>query len=70
MSSTKVVKSTGRFGVRYGLTIRRRVLEIEKNQRKKQKCPYCGRLKAKRISFGIFECKKCNTKFTGKAYEV
>ena len=70
MSSTKTVKSTGRFGVRYGLTLRHRVLEIEKTQKKKQKCPYCGRLKAKRISFGIFKCGKCDAKFTGKAYEV
>jgi len=70
MSSTKTVKSTGRYGVRYGLTIRHRVLEVEKTQRKKQKCPYCGRLQVKRLSFGIFFCRKCNTKFTGRAYEV
>lgn len=70
MTKTKTVGSTGRFGVKYGLTIRHRVLDIEKIQRKKQKCPYCGRLKAKRISFGIFKCGKCDSKFTGKAYEV
>jgi large subunit ribosomal protein L37Ae len=68
--ATKKVKSTGRYGVRYGLTIRQRVLDVEKNQKKKQKCPYCGRLRAKRISFGIFKCNKCEAKFTGRAYEV
>lgn len=66
----KKTGSAGRFGVRYGKTIRKKVIAIEKRQRKKQMCPYCKRAAAKRIAMAIFECKKCHSKFTGKAYEV
>ena len=62
--------SAGRFGVRYGKTIREKVAKIEKKQRKKQICPYCKKQAVKRISMGIFKCKKCEIKFTGKAYTV
>lgn len=70
MTRTKKVKSAGRFGARYGKRIRQKITDVEARQRKKQKCPYCKRLGAKRLSAGIFICKKCNSKFTGKAYEV
>ncbi len=70
MARTRKVKSTGRFGVRYGKTIRQRVLAVEKKQKQKQKCPYCNAFKVKRIASGIWHCKKCDNKFTGKAYWV
>ena len=70
MSKTKKVGSTGRFGVRYGLTIRQRVLAVEKRQKVKQRCPYCKKLGVKRLASGIWQCKKCKAKFTGRAYEV
>ncbi|MDD5253868.1 MAG: 50S ribosomal protein L37ae [Candidatus Nanoarchaeia archaeon] len=67
---TKKVGSTGRFGVRYGRKIRKRVLDIEVRQKQKQTCPYCKKKQVKRLAAGIFHCKKCNSKFTGNAYEV
>ncbi|MEM2707745.1 MAG: 50S ribosomal protein L37ae [Candidatus Pacearchaeota archaeon] len=67
---TKKVKSTGRFGSRYGLKVRKKVMEIEVLQRKKQPCIYCGKNSAKRIAYGIYKCKSCGKKFTGKAYFV
>ncbi len=66
----KKIGSAGRFGARYGRKLRSKINNVEKIQRKKQKCPYCSRLAAKRLAMGIFECKKCNAKFTGKAYVV
>jgi len=63
-------RSAGRFGVRYGKTIRKKIITIEEKQRAKQRCPFCKKLTAKRMSMGIFRCKKCNTKFTAKAYTV
>jgi len=63
-------KSTKRFGARYGRRLKERFGKIEKEQRKKQKCPYCSANSVKRIALGIWECGKCNTKFTGKAYSV
>lgn len=59
---------TGRFGARYGGKVRQRFGEVEVEQRKKHKCPYCSNFKVRRVAMGIWECRKCNAKFTGKAY--
>ncbi len=67
---TKKMGSTGRFGPRYGKTIREKIAIVEKLQKQKQFCPYCRNKTAKRISMGIYLCKKCNSKFTGGAYKV
>lgn len=67
---TKKIGTAGRFGARYGKTIREKIAKIEAKQRKKQTCPYCRKPTAKRISMGIFSCKKCKSKFTGRAYTV
>ena len=69
-SKTKKSKSAGRFGARYGKTVRRRVVAVEEKQRKRQKCPFCGRLGVKRLSKGIWECKKCNKKFAHDVYHL
>ncbi len=58
----------GRFGARYGRRIRSQVNLVEIKQKAKQVCNYCGAVKVKRISLGIFECGKCKKKFTGGAY--
>jgi large subunit ribosomal protein L37Ae len=65
---TKKVSSAGRFGVRYGKKIRERVISVEKKQRLKQKCPYCSKLTAKRVSKGIWTCKSCKKKFASNTY--
>jgi large subunit ribosomal protein L37Ae len=67
---TKKVKSSGRFGARYGSTVRARVVQIEVKQRKKQKCPYCKKLKAKRLSKGIWKCSMCNKKFASDVFHL
>ncbi|MBN2518574.1 MAG: 50S ribosomal protein L37ae [Candidatus Altiarchaeota archaeon] len=58
----------GKFGPRYGRKIRARYAEIEANQRKDHECPSCGESAVKRVSSGVYKCKKCNTKFTSGAY--
>jgi len=68
MSGTKKVKSAGRFGARYGLKLKKKIVAIEKIQRKKQTCPECKSKTLKRIASGIWECKKCGNKMAGKAY--
>lgn len=68
MGRTKKVGSAGRFGARYGLRIRKKVSEVEAKQKKKYECPACHDVKVKRISTGIWQCKKCNYKFANKAY--
>ncbi|MFW9993806.1 MAG: 50S ribosomal protein L37Ae [Candidatus Odinarchaeota archaeon] len=68
MPKTKKVGSTGRFGRRYGSTLRKRVLAVEKVQKKKHKCPSCASMKVKRESVGLWRCHFCDHKFAGGAY--
>jgi large subunit ribosomal protein L37Ae len=67
MGNTKKVGSTGRFGSRYGVGIRKRILKVEKNQNQKHTCPSCGKNKVTRKAKGIFKCK-CGHTFAGGAY--
>jgi large subunit ribosomal protein L37Ae len=67
-TKSKKSKSAGRFGARYGKTVRNRLVKVEEKQRKKQRCPFCGKPGAKRISKGIWKCPKCNKKFASDAY--
>jgi large subunit ribosomal protein L37Ae len=62
--------SVKRFGTRYGRTLKLKYGQIEVEQRKKHKCPYCSNAAVKRIAVGIWNCKKCGVKFTGKAYTI
>ena len=68
--ATKKVGSAGRFGARYGKRLRQKIISVEVIQRHPQECPYCCRKAAKRMSSGIWLCKKCDSKFTNKAYRV
>lgn len=70
MVEQKKFGSIKRFGARYGRTTKQRFGEIEKEQRKLHKCPYCHNIKVKRLALGIWYCGKCKTKFTGRAYSV
>lgn len=68
MTTEKGLGPVKRFGVRYGRTVKFKLAQVEKKQKKLQYCPYCNKEKAKKIAMGIFECRKCNAKFTGKAF--
>lgn len=65
---TKKVKSAGRFGSRYGVGIRKKLLKVETEQKKKHLCPFCGLGRVRRQSAGVFYCRKCNASFAGGAY--
>jgi len=59
-----------RFGSRYGKRVKERFAKVEKLQREKKRCPYCNRNAVRREAVGIWQCKKCDAKFTGKAYDI
>jgi len=69
MAKTKKVGVTGKYGPRYGRTIRQTVKGISETQRSLHKCTSCLNISVKRISVGIWQCKKCGLKFAGKAYK-
>jgi large subunit ribosomal protein L37Ae len=62
--------SAKRYGTRYGRALREKIGIIEKEQRKLYQCPYCNHKKVKRTALGIWQCRKCNAKFAGRAYEI
>lgn len=68
MGRKRRVGTAGRFGSRYGKRIRDKVAEIEAVQKKRHVCPKCDMPYVKRISTGIWQCKKCGAKFAGGAY--
>lgn len=68
MGRTRYVGSAGRFGTRYGRVARRDVAQVEKTSRAKHVCPSCENEKVKRVSSGIWQCRKCSHKFAGGAY--
>ncbi|HDD72483.1 MAG TPA: 50S ribosomal protein L37ae [Candidatus Aenigmarchaeota archaeon] len=67
MGRTKKVGFTGKYGVRYGRSIRERLLKV--GSQKKYRCPFCMKTTVRREASGIWMCKKCGFKFAGKAYK-
>jgi len=70
MEKEEKLGSAKRFRARYGSKPKHKFAKIEKEQRKKHKCPYCNNIAVKRVAVGIWHCRKCNSKFTGKAYSI
>ncbi len=68
MAAKKKYGSVKRFGPRYGRRLKNKLADIEKKSKKLGKCPYCMKTAAKRLAVGIWQCGKCNSKFTGNAY--
>lgn len=68
MGRKKKIGSAGRFGSRYGKKVREKIAEIEKIEKQRHICPKCGLPHVTRVSAGIWQCKKCGTKFAGLSY--
>jgi large subunit ribosomal protein L37Ae len=65
---TKKVGPTRGLGVRYGATVRKRYIKVVTEMKKRHRCPQCGLMRVKRVSVGVWKCKKCGFTFTGGAY--
>ena len=65
---TRKVGSTGRFGPRYGVSVRRRIGSVEAKQRKWHDCPECTKQRVRRVSTGIYRCRSCGLEFASGAY--
>ncbi len=67
---TKKVGIAGKFGPRYGVTIRKRIRDASRARQSPQQCPECQHHAVKRESTGIWVCKHCNLKFAAAAYST
>lgn len=66
---TKKIGSTGGWGARYGIRVRRRVSEIDRVKRGRSACPKCSTVTLHRVASGIYECRRCHQRFASGAYQ-
>jgi len=62
-------KESSALGVKYGFSVRERHMQVLKRRRAKYNCPRCSTGILKRLSVGVWSCRKCNYTFAGGAYE-
>ena len=67
---TKKVGITGKYGTRYGASLRKMIKKIEISQHSKYTCMFCGKDAMKRTDVGIWSCKACRKIVAGGAYAV
>ncbi|KAA8910409.1 ribosomal protein L37ae [Sphaerosporella brunnea] len=67
---TKKVGVTGKYGVRYGASLRKQVKKMEISQHARYTCTFCGKNAVKRTAVGIWECKSCKKTVAGGAWTV
>ncbi len=65
---TKKVGTSGRMGARYGVRIRKRIADVERQSKGRHGCPKCMNDSVKRLANGIFECAHCGAKFASSSY--
>eukprot|EP00048_Salpingoeca_helianthica_P014273 m.220925 g.220925 ORF g.220925 m.220925 type:complete len:93 (+) comp15677_c0_seq1:55-333(+) len=67
---TKKVGVVGKYGTRYGASLRKVAKKIEISQRAKYTCVFCGKDSMKRTCVGIWQCKACRKTVAGGAWSV
>jgi large subunit ribosomal protein L37Ae len=65
---TKKVGRSGKFGARYGLSVKKQIRAIEERKSARYTCPRCSKVNVKRVSSGIWQCRSCDLKFAGGAF--
>ena len=69
MAKKKVPNIAGRFGPRYGVTLRKRWNLVMLKRTAKYRCPKCLSRRFMRESVGVWACRKCGFKMAGGAYQ-
>ncbi|CAM9132628.1 unnamed protein product [Sphacelaria rigidula] len=67
---TKKVGITGKYGVRYGSSLRKVIKKIEISQHATYTCPFCGKETTRRQVTGIWKCSACKKISAGGAYTL
>lgn len=60
----------GKYGTRYGATLRKLLRKIEVTQHSKYTCMFCGKDNVKRHSTGIWNCGSCRKQIAGGAFQL
>nr|XP_019567360.1 PREDICTED: putative 60S ribosomal protein L37a [Rhinolophus sinicus] len=66
---TKTV-GIGKYGTRYGASLRKMVKKIEISQHAKYTCSFCGKTKMKRRAVGNWPCGSCVKTVAGGAWST
>ena len=65
---TKKAGIVGKYGTRYGASLRKQIKKQEVSQHAKYLCDFCGKFSVKRLAVGIWNCKDCGKTKAGGAY--
>jgi len=65
---TKKVGTSGRFGARYGVRIRKRIADVEAQSKGRHECPKCKAVALGRLANGIWACRHCGAKMASSSY--
>lgn len=65
---TKKQGIVGKYGTRYGASLRKTIKKIEISQHSRYSCPFCAKDQVKRQAVGIWKCKSCRKVLAGGAY--
>ena len=60
----------GKYGTRYGASLRKVVKKFEITQRAKYVSPFSGKESVRREACGIWKCKSTNRKIAGGAWQL
>merc|ERR1711907_933148 len=67
---TKKVGVVGKYGTRYGASLRKIIKKIEITQHATYTCAFCGKDTVKRSVVGVWRCKACRKVIAGGAYTL
>ena len=67
---TRKVGITGKYGTRYGATLRKLLRKVEVSQHSTYRCAFCGKDSVKRTVVGIWSCNSCRKVVAGGAYSL
>ncbi|XP_077210740.1 large ribosomal subunit protein eL43z-like isoform X1 [Tasmannia lanceolata] len=67
---TKKAGIVGKYGTRYGASLRKQIKKMEISQHSKYFCEFCGKYAVKRKVVGIWGCKDCGKVKAGGAYTL
>jgi large subunit ribosomal protein L37Ae len=66
--NTKKAGIVGKYGTRYGGTLRKVIKKMEVTQHATYNCSFCGKNSVKRQATGVWKCSRCKKTMAGGSY--